>query len=96
MLIAGLTAASTSETKYEILLTYPSDLAISDAAVVIPRTALQAIPQLEQGLHPVLTDKKGEYIPLQTDDLDGDGSWDESRNGADGWGGSVRGNFGSP
>ncbi len=77
MLIAGFTAACTSEPRYEILFTNPSDHAVSDAGVVIPRKALGAIPQLELGLQPVLTDKNGDHIPIQTDDLDGDGIWDE-------------------
>jgi hypothetical protein len=77
LLIAGLTAACTSEPKYEIVLTNTLDRAVKDAAVVIPRTAFEAIPQLEQGLQPVLTDNNGENIPMQADDLDGDGIWDE-------------------
>ena len=77
LLIAGLTAACTSEPKYEILLTNPSDIAVADAGVVIPRTALETTPQLEQGVQPVLTDKNGDNIPVQTDDLNGDGKWDE-------------------
>lgn len=77
LLIAGIAAACTSEPKYEIVLTNPMDRAIEDAAVVIPRTAFEASPQLEQGLQPVLTDINGENIPVQADDLDGDGVWDE-------------------
>jgi hypothetical protein len=77
LLIAGFTAACTSEPKYEIVLTNTLDRAVKDAAVVIPRTALEAIPQLEQGLQPVLTDNNGENVPVQADDLDGDGIWDE-------------------
>ena len=77
LLIAGFTAACTSEPKYEIVLTNTFDRAVKDAAVVIPRTALEAIPQLEQGLQPVLTNENGENIPVQADDLDGDGVWDE-------------------
>ena len=77
LLIAGLTAACTSEPKYEIQLTNTSDRAVSDAGVVIPRTALKEIPGLQQGLQPVLTNENGENIPVQTDDLDGDGLWDE-------------------
>ncbi len=77
MLIAGFTVACTSEPKYEILLANTSDRAVSDAGVVIPRTALEEIPQLEQGLQPVLTDNNGDNIPVQADDLDGDGMWDE-------------------
>ena len=45
--------------------------------MVIPREALEAIPELEQGFQPVLTDENGAYVPLQADDLDGDGNWDE-------------------
>jgi hypothetical protein len=76
-LIAGFTAACSSGNKYEITLTNNLDLPADDAGVVISRADLKHIPQVKQGLQPVLTDEHGEYIPVQADDLDGDGSWDE-------------------
>jgi hypothetical protein len=77
LLIAGLTVACTPEPKYEIVLTNTSDRAVKDAGVVIPRAALEELPEVTEGLIPVLTGADGTNIPLQADDLDGDGSWDE-------------------
>ncbi len=77
VLIAVLTAACTSEPKYEIVLTNTSEHPAIDAGILIPRTMLEAALQPEQELQPVLTDVEGANIPLQADDLDGDGIWDE-------------------
>ncbi|MDH6343175.1 hypothetical protein M2480_001801 [Parabacteroides sp. PFB2-12] len=57
-----------------ITLVNPLNLEHPDAPVVIARDQLA---EQAAGLLPLLIDKDGMVIPSQTDDLDGDGQWDE-------------------
>jgi len=59
-----------------IILTNPHDHPLKDACVVIEREAFR---QPDDSLIPVIYDgKKNQAIPIQTDDLNSDGSWDEA------------------
>jgi len=59
-----------------ILLTNPYDHSLQETCVVIERKAFR---QKDDSLHPVIYDReKARSLPVQVDDLDSDGSWDEA------------------
>jgi hypothetical protein len=60
----------------DILLTNPHDHPLQEICVVIERNAFR---QKDDSLHPLIYDKeKTRILPVQVDDLDDDGSWDEA------------------
>jgi len=54
-----------------------SDQSRSDATLLLSRGEISRWIDIPPDLLPVLKDIKGEYIPCQLDDIDGDGQWDE-------------------
>jgi len=55
----------------------PSDQARSDATLLFSRGEISRLIKIPDKGLPVLKDLKGNLIPCQLDDLDGDGEWDE-------------------
>lgn len=68
-----LSACGSSEVK-QIVLENTDGRAHVDEALSFTREQLQAGKML---LSPVIRDEKGELVPCQADDMDGDGKWDE-------------------
>ena len=58
----------------KIILNNPNDSYRQDESGIIMR---EKLGKRNDALVPVLKNQKGEYIPCQLDDLDGDGEWDE-------------------
>ncbi len=61
--------------KSVITLSNTSSVELSDKAISIQRARLLIVPQGE--LFPLLISSKGDTIPAQLDDMDGDKNWDE-------------------
>lgn len=59
----------------KITVTNPSTINLTDKAIVIDREKLTEIPKGD--VYPLLYTAKGDTIPAQLDDLDGDNQWDE-------------------
>src|ERR1044072_8666709 len=57
-----------------ITLTNTSPVNLADKPVVVPREQLKVPNGI---LYPVLVNQKGDTIPSQLDDIDGDKQWDE-------------------
>lgn len=74
--LAALLCGSCMENKSirEITLSNPNDSYRQDESGIITRKKLG---KRNDTLVPILKNRKGEYIPCQLDDLDGDGKWDE-------------------
>jgi Domain of unknown function (DUF4861) len=58
-----------------IQLTNPADITLVDKAISITREEIPGVPETQS--FPVLLTEKGDTIPSQLDDLDGDAQWDE-------------------
>ena len=54
-----------------------SDQSRTDATLLLSRGEISRWIDIPSDLLPVLKEVKGEYIPCQVDDIDGDGQWDE-------------------
>lgn len=61
--------------RIEITLTNSSEIELHNKAISVERSQLNEIPEGE--IFPLLVSSKGETIPAQLDDLDGDQTWDE-------------------
>jgi hypothetical protein len=61
--------------KTKIILTNSSSIELSDKAISIQRSQFPKIP--EGKVFPLIVSSKGDTIPAQLDDLDGDKIWDE-------------------
>ncbi|MBZ9630959.1 DUF4861 domain-containing protein [Salegentibacter sp. LM13S] len=61
--------------KLEIRLKNLSPIALEEKAISIPRDSLRQIDK--SNVYPLVLGEKGDTIPAQLDDLDGDGEWDE-------------------
>lgn len=59
----------------KIILTNTSSFNLTDKAIAINRE--QLLPIRSDAAYPLLIDQRGDTIPTQLDDLDGDGHWDE-------------------
>jgi hypothetical protein len=77
LFIGMLLSACTTEESITLILENQSDQTRHDAGIVISRGEISGWAELNDTLYPVLKTADGTYIPSQTDDLDGDGSWDE-------------------
>ena len=60
--------------KQSIVLTNTSKIDLQDKAIVIVRDSLKTFTY---GYSPLITEEKGDTVPSQLDDLDGDGTWDQ-------------------
>lgn len=65
----------TDSGKIELTLTNNSSIDLTDKAISIERSQLSEIPQGE--VFPLIISSKGDTIPVQLDDLNGDKIWDE-------------------
>lgn len=72
--LAMLTGCNPPQSLKEFTVENPLDINREDEALVLTRAQLNPTEKL---LKPVITNRQGEYIPCQLDDLDGDGEWDE-------------------
>jgi hypothetical protein len=63
--------------EFTLQVSNPSDQARTDATILLSRGEISRWIDIPSDLLPVLNDIKGEFIPCQLDDLDGDGQWDE-------------------
>ena len=61
--------------EHEIILTNTSSLTLTDKAIAIERSRLPNIPK--GTVYPLVISTKGDTIPAQLDDLNGDDKWDE-------------------
>ncbi len=61
--------------KLEIRLKNLSAIALEEKAISIPRDSLSQ--SRERNVYPLVLGEKGDTIPVQLDDIDGDGNWDE-------------------
>ncbi|WP_224998977.1 DUF4861 domain-containing protein [Cesiribacter sp. SM1] len=66
---------SQEEKQQTLIVTNKSDIALADKAVSVGRSSLNNIPEGE--FYPLLVTETGDTLASQTDDLDGDGQWDE-------------------
>ena len=69
-----LTGCNPPQSLKEFTVENPLDINREDEALVLTRAQLNPTEKL---LKPVITNRQGEYIPCQLDDLDGDGEWDD-------------------
>jgi hypothetical protein len=78
LLLLTILAVSCSSRK-EILLSVsnPLDRDREDAAILLTRNEISGWIEIPGGMLPVLYDEKGDPVPCQADDVDGDGTWDE-------------------
>ena len=60
--------------KQSITLNNSSKIGLHDKAVVIERDSLKTV---SEGYFPLITNEKGDTIPCQLEDLDGNGSWEQ-------------------
>jgi len=60
-----------------IQVSNPSDQIRNDASLLFSRGEISRLIDIPANALPVLKDLKGNMIPCQLDDLDGDGEWDE-------------------
>lgn len=75
-LLLSLLACSKQDPQFT--LTNKTDIARTDEPITLSRNKItQKAGQLPGGKEPILISAKGDTIPSQLDDLDGDGSWDE-------------------
>jgi hypothetical protein len=78
LLVAAIFVGCTTESSKVIVLTNPSDSDRQDEPVLLEKDKLsELIGEIPEGKVPVLTDAEGNNVACQTDDMDGDGSWDE-------------------
>ncbi len=76
LILLFLACQGTKESKpTEIHISNLSDVDLTDKAIRVPKSDLKTLP--ERTNFPLLTSPEGDTIPSQTNDLDGDGSWDE-------------------
>ncbi len=77
-LLSGILAISCSSApEVTLQVTNPMNQTRSDAVILLSRGEISGWMDIPGDQLPVLTDLKGDYIPSQADDLDGDGQWDE-------------------
>lgn len=75
LIIFLFTQCEKESNKNQIILTNNSSIELKNKAISIQRSKLNLVS--EEILYPILTSSKGDTIPTQLDDLDGDNSWDE-------------------
>lgn len=54
-----------------------SDKQRDDATIMLNRNEISSWTEIPEGMIPLLKSRKGENLPCQVDDVDGDGNWDE-------------------
>ena len=54
-----------------------SDQQRDDATVLLNRAEISNVTEIPEGKFPILKSRKGENLPCQVDDVNGDGIWDE-------------------
>ena len=54
-----------------------SDHQRDDATILLNRGEISAMTEIPEGKLPILKSRKGEILPCQADDVNGDGTWDE-------------------
>ena len=54
-----------------------SDQQRNDATILLNRGEISNMTELPEGMVPFLQSRKGENLPCQVDDVNGDGKWDE-------------------
>lgn len=54
-----------------------SDQQRDDATIILNRGEISSMTEIPEGMVPILRSRKGEDLPCQVDDVDGDGIWDE-------------------
>lgn len=77
VVIAAVAGCSVSH-EAEIVISNTADFERADEPVKVPRSDLEAVlGAITEGKVPMLVNEAGEVVPSQTDDLNGDGNWDE-------------------
>lgn len=77
ILAAVVLFSCSGEKNKEYVVKNPYDAEIKDKAVVIPVKELTKYVSIPEGKMIAVKDKKGNFLPSQCDDVDGDGTWDE-------------------
>ncbi len=77
-LIAFWLSACNNHSEHRLTVKNPSDFDRVDEPVVLSRSEIEnKIGPIAPGLSPLLVTKSGDTLPTQSDDLTGDGLWDE-------------------
>lgn len=76
-LLALLAVSCSSKEDLLIEVINLSDQQRDDATVILNRGEISNMMDIPDGLLPILKNRKGEFLPCQLDDVNGDGSWDE-------------------
>jgi hypothetical protein len=78
-IILALLLAVSCSTSDEILIEVInlSDQQRDDATVLLNRAEISNLTEIPEGKLPILKSRKGENLPCQVDDVNGDGMWDE-------------------
>ena len=77
LFVGILTLSCSSNPEITLHISNPMDQTRRDAIVLLSRGEISSWTSIPELQLPVLKDARGEFIPCQADDLDGDGNWDE-------------------